>query len=260
MSWRARRVVRHRLETCATCFGESDDAHGGAAGDFAGLGCGEVGLADEVGEHVDGRGEGLGGDEACAGVVDFLDGLHHGLEFGETGPLGELAGGCEHLAGEGFGGSCWVEEDAQGLAQGRVCEFRVEFGISLGSWGVACVGGDHAEKLHVGVGKARGKVGMYHEFARAGGQCAKKSARAWVVRGLEMDRREDTGTEDRASGTQGKDQCHPPFAQGGECVVAARSAEARRPPIGVAIEEMLHKGRLGGILCLFSCWCEVTGY
>jgi hypothetical protein len=123
-----------------------------------------------VGEHVDGRGEGLGGDEARAGVVDFLERLHDGLEFGEIGPLGELAGRCEHLAGERFGGGRGVQEDVEGGAEWRVREFRVEVGVALGGWGVACVCGDHAEKLHAGRGKARGKVGMYHEFARAGGQ------------------------------------------------------------------------------------------
>jgi hypothetical protein len=167
------------------------------------LGRGEVGLADEVGEHVDGRGEGLGGDEACAGVVDFLERLHHGLEFGEIGPLGELAGRCEHLAGERFGGGRGVQEDVEGGAEWRVREFPVEVGVALGGWGVACVCGDHAEKLHAGGGKARGKVDMYHEFARAGGQCGEICARTWSKGGGGLDRSDGAdaanGDEDAVS-------------------------------------------------------------
>lgn len=160
------------LGACATGSGEFDDSHGGAAGDLAGLGSGEVGVADEVGEHVGGGGEGLGGDEACPRVVDLFERFHHGLEFGKVGPLGELAGACEHLAGEVVGGDGGVEEELEGGAEGGVVEGLVKVRRVAAVGMRVCFGrGDHAEKLHAGGAKARGKVGMYHEFARAGGRC-----------------------------------------------------------------------------------------
>jgi hypothetical protein len=84
--------------------GEPDDSHGGAAGDFAGVRGGEVCFADDVDKDVYCGGEGFGGDEAGAGLVDFFERLHEGLEFGEVGPLGELVWGGEQFGGEVFGG------------------------------------------------------------------------------------------------------------------------------------------------------------